>query len=143
MNDLSNLFTGLRISSTGLRAERTRIDVIARNIANVHTTRTVEGGPYQRQVVSFEPLLVREQNGTHQVAGVRVSDVSPDTSAPFEQVFDPGHPDADERGMVLLPNVNATREMADLITAMRAYEANASAQDSFVHMAERALRLAQ
>jgi flagellar basal-body rod protein FlgC len=143
MNDLSTLFSGLRISSTGLAAERTRIDVIARNIANANTTRTPQGGPYQRQVVDFEPLLLRAEDGLQQVAGVRVAGILADASTPFEQVFDPGHPDADERGMVLLPNVNATREMADLITAMRAYEANASAQDSFVHMAERALRLAQ
>jgi flagellar basal-body rod protein FlgC len=137
------LFSGLRTSASGLAAERTRIDVIARNIANAHTTRTPEGGPYRRQVVLFEPLLQKLERGRSEVAGVRVSGVEDDRSTPFEQVHDPAHPDADEHGMVLLPNVNATREMADLITAMRAYEANLSAQDSFVRMAERALRLAQ
>jgi flagellar basal-body rod protein FlgC len=137
------LFSSLRTSASGLAAERKRIDVIARNIANAHTTRTPEGGPYRRQVVLFEPLLRKLERGGTEVAGVRVRGVEGDRSAPFEQVHDPAHPDADARGMVLLPNVNATREMADLITAMRAYEANLAAQDSFVRMAERALRLAQ
>lgn len=143
MEGIRNLFSGLRTSSTGLAAERKRIDVIAQNIANANATRTPEGGPYRRQVVSFEPLLEELARGGTQVAGVRVADVVPDTSTGFEQIHDPSHPDADERGIVLLPNVNATREMADMITAMRAYEANLTAQETFVRMAERALRLAQ
>jgi flagellar basal-body rod protein FlgC len=142
MDGIQNLFSGLRTSSTGLAAERKRIDVIARNIANAHTTNTPEGGPYKRQVVRFEPLLEQVQGGL-QVTGVRIAAIESDPSQSFEQLHDPSHPDADENGMVLLPNVNATREMADMITAMRAYEANLTAQDSFVKMAERALRLAQ
>ena len=67
----------------------------------------------------------------------------PDTSTAFERVLDPGHPDADAEGMVSYPNVNAILEMSDLITAMRAYEANITAQENFVRMAERALQLAQ
>ena len=143
MDGNRSIFSGMRIASTGLTAERTRIDVIARNIANAHTTHTPEGGPYRRNVVHFEPLLRKTESGRMEVDGVRVSRVAPDTAAPFEQIHDPSHPDADARGMVLLPNVNATREMADLITAMRAYEANLTVQESFVRMAERALRLAQ
>jgi flagellar basal-body rod protein FlgC len=143
MDGIQRLFAGMRAASSGLSAERQRIDVIAKNLANAHTTRTEGGGPYRRELVLFEPLLRKDAQGAAQVAGVKVAGVVPDTGTPFEQVFDPGHPDADARGIVLLPNVNATREMADLITAMRAYEADIAMQESFVQMAERALRLAQ
>jgi len=143
MDGIGKLFSGMRAAASGLAAERIRIDVIARNIANAETTRTPEGGPYVRQVVSFEPLLERAADGRAQAAGVRVASVEPDRSTPMERVFDPQHPDADAHGFVLLPNVNTTQEMADLITAMRAYEANLSVQESFVRMAERALRLVQ
>ena len=88
-------------------------------------------------------MLEKMLGGETRVTGVRVAGVVPDTSTAFEQIHDPSHPDADADGMVLLPNVNATREMADMITAMRAYEANLTAQETFVRMAERALRLAQ
>lgn len=142
MDGIRQLFSGLRTSSTGLSAERERLDVIARNIANAHVTRTPEGGPYQRQLVRFEPIL-EEVRGREQITGVRVAEVVPDTSTGFEQIHDPAHPDADATGMVLLPNVNATREMADMISSMRAYEANLTAQENFIRMAERALRLAQ
>lgn len=143
MDGIAKLFSGLRISSSGLTAERARVDVIARNIANAQTTSTPEGGPYRRKVVRFEPLLRRLQNGTSVSEGVRVAGVEDDRSTPFERVFDPSHPDADETGFVSMPNVNAAQEMADLITAMRAYEANSSMQESFIRMAERALRMMQ
>jgi flagellar basal-body rod protein FlgC len=143
MSGMEKLFSGMRASASGLAAERVRIDVIARNIANAEVTKTPEGGPYRRQLVRFEPMLQKEEDGTHSRGGVRVSGVVEDSSTPFEVLHDPGHPDADEHGNVLLPNVNTTREMADMITAMRAYEANLNAQDGFVRMAERALRLAQ
>jgi flagellar basal-body rod protein FlgC len=145
MNGLQNLFSGLRTSASGMAAERTRIDVIAKNLANAETTRMPDGsGPYRRQVVSFAPILERMRNGGAEgVGGVRVSAIGPDMVTPLELVHMPGHPDADENGMVTMPNVNATKEMADLITAVRAYEANMSAADSFQRMAERALRLAQ
>lgn len=143
MTGFRDLFSSLRISSSGLTAERTRMDVIARNIANARVTRTPDGGPYRRQVVNFEPLLQQLRNGTTVGRGVRVSSVSDDLSTPFEEIHDPTHPDADANGLVRYPNVETTREMADLITAMRAYEANLEAQRGFVRMAERALQLAQ
>ncbi len=143
MDGFRELFTSLRISSSGLAAERTRIDVIARNIANARTTRTAEGGPYRRQTVHFEPILQRLRDGSESTRGVRVAGIQPDTHTPFEEIYDPSHPDADERGLVRFPNVETAREMADLITAMRAYEANLEAQRGFVRMAERALQLAQ
>lgn len=143
MDGVNKLFGGMRISATGMSAERVRIDTVARNIANASVTKTPEGTPYRRQVVEFEPLLARAQNGEDVNVGVRVRSVRDDMQTPFNRVNDPAHRDAGKDGWVSYPNVNATREMADLITAMRAYEANVSAQDGFVRMAERALRLLQ
>ena len=143
MDGLSKLFSGMRAAATGLSAERARIDVIAKNLANSRVTSTPEGGPYRRQLVHFAPILQRAADGSLQTAGVRVSQVSDDMRTPFERVYDPSHPDANRDGFVFFPNVNATREMADLITAVRAYEANLSVQESFLQMAERALRLVQ
>jgi flagellar basal-body rod protein FlgC len=143
MNGLSKLFSGMRAAATGLSAERARIDVIAKNIANARVTSTPEGGPYRRQIVHFEPILQRLGDGGFETTGVRVSKISGDLRTPFERVYDPSHADANADGFVFFPNVNATREMADLITAVRAYEANLSVQESFLQMAERALRLAQ
>ncbi len=143
METLSRLFEGMHTAATGLQAQRAKIDVIARNIANAHTTRTPDGGPYRRQVVRFEPILARLENGQRTSIGVRVAGVEVDRNTPFERIFDRSHPDADAQGFVSLPNVNATQEMADLIVAARAYESGVSVQETFVSMAERALRLAQ
>ncbi len=143
MDGVNKLFDGMRIAATGMSAERVRIDTVAQNIANAQLTKTPGGGPYRRQVVEFEPILVRNEDGREVSKGVRVRAVKGDTVTPFERIHDPSHPDADATGWVSYPNVNTTREMADLITASRAYEANLDVQDSFVRMAERALRLAQ
>ncbi len=152
MDAIDRIFGGMHISATGLAAERARIDVIAQNIANAQTTRMPgTGGPYRRQVVYFAPILERETRaqgeahgavGQNRVAGVRVSKVIDDTTTPFDLVNDPSHPHANEEGVVTYPNVNVTMEMADLITAVRAYEANLSVQESFFQMAQRSLRLA-
>lgn len=143
MSGISHLFSGMRASSSGLAAERIRLDVIARNLANAETTHTPEGTPYRRQEVWFEPMLQRAENGAVEVHGVKVGGVQSDFATPMERILNPGHPDADSDGYVTMPNVNTTHEMVDLISASRAYEANLSAQESFVAMAERALRLAQ
>jgi flagellar basal-body rod protein FlgC len=87
--------------------------------------------------------MKRTAAGKPEAEGVKVDRVEPDMATPLERVYSPGHPDADASGMVNYPNVNATSEMADLITAVRAYESNANAADGFVKMAERAMRLAQ
>jgi len=142
VSGLHRLFGGMRIAASGLRAERTRMDVISRNIANANTTSTEQGGPYRRQVAHFEPILERLAGGQSEVAGVRVKGVEGDFATPFEEFYDPSHPDRDANGMVSMPNVVTVREMADLITAVRAYEANLSVQESFEKMAERTLRLA-
>ena len=143
MDGISNLFSGMRVAASGMSAERVRIDTIAKNIANAGVTHTPEGGPYRRQVAVFEPISRRSSDGDLQNEGVRVSAVQDDHTSAFQRIQDPGHPDADANGWVEYPNVNTTREMADLITAVRAYEANMDAQESFVRMAERALKLAQ
>lgn len=143
MNGIEKLFAGLRTSATGLTAERVRIDVIAENIANARTTRTADGGPYRRQLVSFEPLLERAMGVGTRTVGVRATKITRDYTTPFEEVLDPSHPDAGPDGKVRLPNVNAVLEMADMISAMRAYEANLTAQENFIRMAERALELAR
>ena len=117
-----NLISGIDVTAGALSAQRMRLDIVAQNIANAETTRTPEGGPYQRQVVSFETELVKQAGG-QLLHTVRVADVSPDKS-PGQQVYNPQHPDAGPDGMVQMPNVNLAFEMVDLITASRAYEAN-------------------
>jgi flagellar basal-body rod protein FlgC len=124
------MFDALSISSTGMSAERLRMDVIAENLANADTTRTQSGGPYRRQEVvlqegspSFGEVL-----GGVQVAGI-VSDPTPP-----RRVYDPGHPDADKDGYVTMPNVNPVNEMVDLITAQRGYEANVTAMSAAKQM---------
>ena len=115
------IFTGLSISASGLRAERTRMDVITGNIANVETTRTPEGGPYRRRLVVLHSVGAADGE-----AAVRVAAVEPALD-PLARVYRPGHPDADSDGYVLMPNVELPTEMADLIVAARAYQANAAA----------------
>jgi len=127
---LDSLFNTLKVSGTGTRAQRLRMDTIASNLANVNTTRTAEGGPYRRQVPVFEEvfdeMLRSEYDPREDVFnGVQVAGVVP-AQKPFKQVYDCGHPDADKDGYVTVPNINAMEEMTNLIDASRAYEANLS-----------------
>ena len=143
MPGIDRLFRGMRIAASALKAERTRVDVITKNIANSRVTSSAETGEaYRREVVSFEPLMERTQRGK-EIVGVQVSSIEQDTETPFQEVHEPGHPDADANGMVRYPNVNAVREYTDLITAMRAYEANIGVLESMEQMASQALRLAE
>jgi flagellar basal-body rod protein FlgC len=118
----------LKISASGLKAQRTRMEVIASNLANVHTTRTEDGGPYMKKEVVFGTTEVSETRKFDKILSERVDGVKVDEIAssnkPFERVYDPGHPDADQEGYVTFPNVNLMEEMADMISATRAYEAN-------------------
>ncbi len=140
---LTRVFRAMRIAGSSLNAERSRIDTITKNIANARTTKVPETGePYRREELSFAPIMQRMQNGQDEFAGIRVAEVLKD-DAPFEEVFDPSHPDANDNGVVLYPNVNTMKEMADLVTAVRSYEANLSVQETFEQMAQRALRLAE
>lgn len=121
-----NLITGIDVTSGALNAQKTRLDIVAQNIANAQTTRTASGIPYQRQIVSFESELVRRTGASGaSLHTVRVATIAPDRT-PGQQVYNPQHPDAGADGLVTMPNVNLAYEMVDLITASRAYEANLS-----------------
>jgi len=121
------VFSALDISASGLYAERTRMNVIANNLANANSTRTPEGGPFKRQLVVLRGTEVKDP-GDLSGLGVSVKGVIDDIS-PFPLVYDPGHPDANADGYVAMPNVNVVEEMVDMITALRAYEANVTAID--------------
>lgn len=126
-----SLITAINISSSGLSAQRARVENATSNVANAQTTRTPEGGPYRRkdvvfQSVSFDNTLAVELENLSE--GVEVVDVLPDET-PFERRYEPGHPDADADGYVLFPNVNVMGEMLDLASAARSYEANLSAMN--------------
>lgn len=143
-----SFFRAIETSATGLTAERLRMDVIANNIANVNTTRTENGGPYQRRVPVFaerggifrDYLLRSIYSNSSPSSGVRVVDIRVDPS-PFKYVYNPSHPDADEQGYVAMPNVNIVSEMVDMITASRAYEANVTAINTAKSMALRSLEI--
>lgn len=140
------MFGAIDSAASGLTAERLRMDVISNNIANANTTRTVEGGPYRRELVVFEPRsaensfanVLAGQMGQGQEQGVRVTGITKDTS-PLRRVYDPSHPDADATGYVAMPNVNVVTEMVDMITASRSYEANVTVINSAKAMAAKAL----
>ncbi|MGI5839078.1 MAG: flagellar basal body rod protein FlgC [bacterium] len=142
-----SFFRAIETSASGLTAERLRMDIIANNIANVNTTRTENGGPYQRQMPvfaarsGFNNILSRYlTDGNSSGSGVRVTDIRVDPS-PFKYVYNPTHPDADARGYVAMPNVNIVTEMVDMITASRAYEANITAINTAKSMALRSLEI--
>lgn len=117
-----NILTGIQSSAAALDAERTRLNVISENIANADTTSGPNGKPYRRQVVVFESALQQAMNG-QKVPTLRVAAIEKDP-APFQMVYEPGNPAANAQGMVAMPNVNVQEEMADLISASRAFEAN-------------------
>jgi len=106
------------------------MEVISQNIANANTTKTDEGGPYRRQMVHFDTMLRNQMKFNNDVSSNNLSEVRAskiiEDSRPFREVYQPGHPDANDDGMVLYPNVQVHEEMADLISASRAYEANMS-----------------
>lgn len=140
------LFDSINISSSGLTAERTRMEIISKNIANANTTRTSGGTPYRRKMVVFKEqtkvpfstYLSKYSKDLLDKQGVKISGIVEDKS-PFKKVYDPGHPDANKDGYVLMPNVDIVKEMVDMISATRAYEANITAINSSKSMARRAL----
>lgn len=127
------------IAASGLSAERMRMDIAAENIASAHATRTSEGGPYRRRAVVFETVL-QDQLHPETGGGVRVAGVQVDDS-PLPRIHQPGHPDADADGFVTFPNVQLPREMVDLLTASRAYEANLRSLQTYQKMSEQTLSL--
>ncbi|WKD00644.1 flagellar basal body rod protein FlgC [Borreliella americana] len=149
------LFSSINVASTGLTAQRLRIDVISNNIANVSTSRTSDGGPYRRQRIIFAPRVNNPywkgpfipdylDNGIGQ--GVRVASIEKDKT-PLKLKYDPTHPDSisfgDKKGYVELPNVNLVEEMVDMISASRAYEANSTVINSSKSMFRSALAILQ
>jgi flagellar basal-body rod protein FlgC len=162
------LFSSMNISASGLRAQRKRMNVVAENIANADTTRTKDGGPYQRQYVTFHttgtnafpsslpppqesivPLASTSDGiaigtGSLQAEGITqnlpaVDGEVANDPAPFKVIHDPTHPDADANGYVRMPNVNVVTEMVEMIAASRGYEANVTAITAGKQMAKDAL----
>ena len=145
-----SFFNTMNISASGLTAQRTRMDVLAQNIANVDTTRTAEGGPFMRRTVifeerqpgaqSFSAIFNRAMNRAPGGTGVRVHSIVEDQT-PGPRVFDPGHPDADAEGYLTRPNVNIVSEMVNMISATRSYEANITAINATRSMMNRTLEI--
>lgn len=136
-----NLISGIDVTATALNAQKTRLDIVAQNIANAQTTRTPNGGPYQRQVISFETELIKRQGGAGaSLQGIKIANIGTDRT-PGQQVYNPQHPDAGADGLVTMPNVNLSYEMVDLITASRAYEANLAVAKNARQMAIKTLQI--
>jgi len=161
--NISKLFESLSISAQGLSAERRKMNAIASNIANAETTKTENGQPYRRKIVTFQASAQKSFTHVLRSMGAALSTTDPghmsggeetsgedavqggvqareaeDQSA-FKEVYDPSHPDADENGYVKLPNVNVVSEMVDMISASRAYEANVTAVNAAKATAKDAL----
>ena len=142
------LFSSFDINASGMTAQRYRMDVISENIANAYTTRTQDGTPYRRKVVTFEQRgagisefgrVFNRVNDTYNGQGVKVGRVSEDTWTEMTMAYDPAHPDADENGFVTLPNVDLLKETVDSMSATRSYEANVTALNAMKLMAQKAL----
>ena len=137
----------MMISASALTAERTRMNLIASNLANANSTRTPEGGPYKRKDAMFAAMSMEnpfssmlDKKSQPDVKGVEVMEIMEDHNPPRLQ-YEPGHPDANARGYVEYPNVNVVEEMADMVTATRAYEANVTAAKASMDMQMRALTI--
>ena len=143
-----DFFSAMNVSASGMTAERTRLNLISSNIANANSTRTAEGGPYKRKDPVFSAVpagggafaSTLGQAGDRSVNKVEVTEIQEDQSPPRLE-YDPTHPDANGDGYVALPNVNIIGEMADMVSATRAYEANMTAAQAAKSMAMKALDL--
>lgn len=142
-----SIFNSINISASALTAEKTRIDIIAKNMANANSTRSTGGMPYRRQMAIFEenkttPFSehLSKYSNKFDGKGVKISKIVEDDS-PFKLKYEPGHPDADENGYVQMPNVDTIKEMVDLISAQRSYDANITAMNSSKSMLMKALEI--
>lgn len=131
-----SVFGGIRISASGLSAERLRMDVTSSNIANINTTRTEDGGAYRRKVAVFKENYEKKLG----MLGVKAVQIEED-DADMRLVYDPTHPDANEEGYVEYPNVDILVEKTDLMTATRAYEANVDALNAQKNIISKALEI--
>ena len=137
-----DFLTSFKICSSGLAAQRVRMDVIASNLANAETTRTPEGGPYKKKtvVLTSEPLPGAFGTSLNDAARVvKVEKIEEDREV--RMVYDPTHPDADGKGFVAKPNINLMMEMADMITTSRNYEACVTAFDATKNMVLKTLEI--
>jgi flagellar basal-body rod protein FlgC len=142
-----SVFNSMKINASGLTLERLKLDTISSNIANVNTTRTEDGGPYQRKEVVFSEMVEKEFNKAtkkmeSRSAGVKVTAIAEDPEN-LKRVYDPTHPDADGEGYVLMPNVNLLDEMVSLMEAQRTYEANATALKASKAMLNKAIEISK
>jgi flagellar basal-body rod protein FlgC len=142
-----DFFSSMNVSSSALSAGRTRMNLISSNLANANATRTPEGGPYKRKDAVFAATAVENRFNhaldgatAQQVRKVEVTEIIEDKTPPRLQ-YDPGHPDANAQGYVAMPNVNVVEEMADMIGATRAYEANVTAVQAAKSMALKTLEI--
>ncbi|PNU21113.1 flagellar basal body rod protein FlgC [Geothermobacter hydrogeniphilus] len=140
-----NIFDTMKISASALKAQRIRLNVISSNLANIETTRTPEGGPYRKKNVVFQSTRLDfgdrlDQETRKGVQGVRVPAIVESNRMP-RRVFEPGHPDADSDGYVAKPDINPVEEMTDMMSATKAYEANANVIKAAKRMALKALEI--
>lgn len=142
-----SVFKTFGVNASGMTAERYRMDIISQNVANANTTRTEDGTPYRRKIVTFQEkgtdiksfeTMFKRARGIDTGDGVKATGVYEDQSD-MTMVYDPSHPDADENGYVLYPNVNIVTEMTNMIDAERAYQANATAFSASKSMAMKGL----
>jgi flagellar basal-body rod protein FlgC len=141
---LPGVFSAMEVAASGLHAERSRMNVIASNLANARTTRTEEGGAYKRLDPVFAATPLTGNSSTdplgRAIRKVEVTSVREDDQ-PGQRVHDPGHPDADPDGYVTYPNVNVMTEMVNMMSASRAYEAGVTSLESLKSMARAALKI--
>lgn len=145
---MADLMKGMRISSSGMAAQRMRMNTISSNIANINTTQSPEGGPYRRKDVVLEAMpeaktfgdIIMSTDPRHDMQRVQVTDVVSDRRAPLMK-YEPDHPDANPEGYVAYPNINLMEEMTNMIQANRSYEANVSALQAQKDLALSALEI--
>ena len=132
----------LKINAAGLYAQRRRMDVISSNLSNIETTRTAQGGPYRRKMIVMGTQPIEDFNTLYnmQLDAVKFEGIVEDQS-PFKQSFNPSHPDANEDGYVLKPNIDLVVEMTNMVMARRAFEANLAAIKSTRQLALKALEI--
>ena len=137
-----DIFRVIELSAAGMSAQKSRMNVVAGNLANIGTTRTPDGGPFRRRNVIFRSVPIQEGFPLHspgiqtvEVAGIKES------NRKFRTVYDPGHPDANDIGYVSFPDINVMEETVDMLSAVRSYEANMTAFNASKAMIRRLLTL--
>lgn len=140
-----DIFTTMKISASALKAQRVRMNTISSNLANIETTRTPDGGPYRKREVVFQSTQegfasTLDSRLRDAAQGVKVSHIQA-SNQPMKMIYEPSHPDANDEGMLAMPNVNLVEETADMMSASRAYEANVTVVKSAKRMALKALEI--